>query len=420
MRCRFCGSEIPEGMLHCPTCGREIRIVPDYNPLDDVVTNQIKGAVNSSEWSQGYDATRKINTDDVRRYTQYNNYGQTRSTRALNSEELSRLRSDMDKKAMESQKVRKEALRKKRLQKKRRQRIILISVIIIAVLAGIGTAVYMNSYSRYITEGKKATAMSEYNVAEDYFRKAIEKNSTKSDAYTGLSEMFIQKGDAKKAEEVFLSAVAKQPSNIDLYKASIEFYEKTKQTDKISELLGDCEYESVLEAFPDYISDKPEFSLAEGNYEEVQQVSLIASEGEIYYTTDGTDPTKNSQRYVTPILVQNEGNTCIKAIAVNKKGIPSLVATSNYNITFPIEDAPSVTPSTGQYEKATKIIINVPEGYTAYYTLDNTDPSKSDTAKEYEEPIDMPEGQTMFSAVLYNNTTEKYTLVTKRNYVLEL
>ena len=45
MRCRFCGNDIPEGMLHCPVCGREVRIVPDYNPIDDVVTDQIRGSV---------------------------------------------------------------------------------------------------------------------------------------------------------------------------------------------------------------------------------------------------------------------------------------------------------------------------------------------------------------------------------------
>ena len=421
MRCRFCGNNIPEGMLHCPTCGREVRIVPDYNPIDDVVTNEIKGSVSDSNWNQNSGATRNINTTDVRRYSQYsqNNMGYTRSTRALNDDDLTRFRSD-EKKAMEAQRNRREAMRKKRQQKKRRQRIILIIVLTVAVIALLCSGVYMNSYSRYISKGNKATAMADYNLAEDCFKKAMEKNMSKSAAYTGLSDMYLEKGDMQKAESVFLSAVAKQPSNIEIYKAAISFYEKTKQTDKISELLGECEYESVLAAFPEYISEKPEFSLAEGVYDEVQQVSLSAQEGDIYYTTDGTEPTNKSEKYSTPILVQDEGETCIKAIAVNKKGIPSLIATSTYSIQFPIEDAPSVTPSTGQYESATKITINVPEGYTAYYTTDDTDPSVSDTAVAYEEPVDMPEGQTMFSAVLYNNTTQKYTLVTKRNYVLEL
>ena len=52
MKCRYCGREIPEGMLFCQGCGREIRIVPDYNPLEDMLTEQIRGSINGDE---GYD-----------------------------------------------------------------------------------------------------------------------------------------------------------------------------------------------------------------------------------------------------------------------------------------------------------------------------------------------------------------------------
>ena len=40
MRCTNCGYEIPDGELYCKRCGREIRIVPDYNPLEDVYKRQ--------------------------------------------------------------------------------------------------------------------------------------------------------------------------------------------------------------------------------------------------------------------------------------------------------------------------------------------------------------------------------------------
>ena len=410
MRCNYCGYDIPEGMLNCPNCGMEVRIVPDYNPLDDVVADELRGSIR--------DATRKIDSDDIRRYSAYEDIEKTNSTRAISSEELQRIRHDMDKKARESQRNRQNIARKKRQQQKRRQRAIIVVCIIIAAVLGIGTATYMSSYSRYISKGNKEISAGELDAAEKSFKTAMKKNASKPEAYTGMADVFLERKDNERAESVFLSAVSSQPSNVDIYKAAIAFYEKTKQSDKISALLGDCEYETVLAAFPEYISDKPEFSLAEGKYDEVQQVSLSSKEGKIYYTVDGTDPTTSSEVYEKPILVQDEGETVIKAISVNKKNIPSLVAKSTYTINFPIEDAPSVTPSTGQYENDVQITINVPEGYTAYYTMDDTDPSKSDTAKTYDGPIDMPEGQTMFSAVLYNNTTEKYTLITKRNYAL--
>ena len=41
MKCRYCGHEIPDGVLYCENCGKEVRIVPDYNPLDDILAQEI-------------------------------------------------------------------------------------------------------------------------------------------------------------------------------------------------------------------------------------------------------------------------------------------------------------------------------------------------------------------------------------------
>ena len=49
MRCTNCGSEIPEGQLYCKRCGKEVRIVPDYNPLDDVLAAQVKGGIDGGD-----------------------------------------------------------------------------------------------------------------------------------------------------------------------------------------------------------------------------------------------------------------------------------------------------------------------------------------------------------------------------------
>ena len=79
-------------------------------------------------------------------------------------------------------------------------------------------------------------------------------------------------------------------------------------------------------------------------------------------------------------------------------------------------DAPAVTPATGQYTEPTKITITVPEGYTAYYTMDGSTPTSD--SEEYTGPIDMPQDtQTIFSAILVNNNNGKATDVTTRNYI---
>ena len=108
-------------------------------------------------------------------------------------------------------------------------------------------------------------------------------------------------------------------------------------------MLADCEDETVLNAVSDYVSAAPSFSLEGGTYSEVQEVTISSSTGgTIYYTTDGTDPTASSEEYREPILLQNEGEVVIKAIAINDKEIPSIASSAKYTIEFPIASAPAV------------------------------------------------------------------------------
>ena len=41
MKCRYCKAEIPEGELYCKKCGREVQIVPDYNPLEEKIKDLV-------------------------------------------------------------------------------------------------------------------------------------------------------------------------------------------------------------------------------------------------------------------------------------------------------------------------------------------------------------------------------------------
>lgn len=485
MRCTHCGAMIPDDMLYCPECHMEVQIVPDYNPLEDVLAQEVKGSIE--------DATRQIRTDDIRRYRRDGTREYSNSTRVLNQGELDEIRARRNAVARQGrqpgraasgpsrqpgadsryqtgrtstgsvrqgsrsstgpmrqtgrntgsmrqtgrmatgsmrqstgslrqerneaeERRRQQIARKKRLAKKRRQRALII-VLVLLILAGVlGFVFYQNSYTGQIRKGNQALVTNDYTQAENYFNKAISKNDKRAEAYTGLSKVYSQQDDLEGAEAVFMTAISSQPSNVELYQAAIDFYVETKQLLKISELLDGCEDDSVLLGVKSYVSEEPEFSLEEGTYPEVQEVSLSSAGEAIYYTTDGSEPDTSSTKYQDPILLE-EGTTTIKAISVNKKKIPSLTASRVYNVDIPVEDAPAVTPSTGQYDTATQITINVPEGYTAYYTMDGTDPSAA--SAKYEGPIDMPEGQTMFCAVLVSKSG-KTTQITKRNYVLEL
>ena len=448
--------------MFCPVCGAEVQIVPDYNPLDDVLAREVRGSVEG--------ATRPIASDDIRRYRRDIGAQNENSTRVLSQGEMDRIREERRaalrrsgsqnqqsgsgrntgrmrqgtgtgrmrqdseigrmRSASENGRNRqnqgaprrspeeRRRQQEKRLQAARRKRRnLLLFLFVMLVLIALGVyVIYQNSYTGVVRKGYRALQTDSYTEAENYFNRAIIKDESRAEAYVGLSEIYIDQDDLDSAESVFLTALETQTSNIGLYQAVISFYMDTEQQAKISTLLENCEDSSVLEAVSDYVSKAPEFALEPGTYDEVQEVALESETGgTIYYTTDGTDPTTSSTKYTEPILLQDEGTTEIRAIAVNQNEIPSVVSSGTYTIEFPIASAPTVVPATGSYDEPAQITITVPDGYTAYYTLDGTTPTAE--SSKYTGPVTMPENQrTIFSAVLINDQNGKATAVTIRSY----
>lgn len=446
MRCTHCGANIPDDQMICPECGAEVQIVPDYNPLEDVLTREVRGSVEG--------ATRQIRTGDLRRARRENTPRNVNSTRVLSQGEMDRIREERrerlrrsgaqgrqngsntgrntgnvrrntDRIRQEQEHQRKNAEERRRQQQmkrlqaaKKRRRNFLLVLFGLLVLIGIGIyVIYQNSYTGVLNRGYRELQSGSYAQAQELFERAVRKDSSRSEAYTGLSQVYMEQDDLTGAEDVFLNALETQPSNAKLYQAVIEFYMDTEQQEKISPLLQDCEDQQVLSAVAEYVSEAPEFSLESGTYSEVQEVSLSSETGgTIYYTTDGTDPSQSSSVYSEPILLEEEGETEIRAMAVNENGIPSVVSSGTYVIEFPIVNAPAVTPATGQYTEPTKITITVPDGYTAYYTMGGSTPTTE--SDKYTGPIDMPQNtQTIFSAILVNDNNGKATDVTTRNYI---
>ena len=409
MKCRYCGHEIPDGVLYCENCGKEVRIVPDYNPLDDILAQEIVGSINGEP--TGLDLS---DTERLRRTA-----SQRRTTGRTGTARRSTGRTMRGTGAMteEREARRRQAQRRKAQLRKKRRILLAVIFLILAALVGCMVLIYKNSYNGIVSAGNKALERQEYSEASSAFQRAIGKNKERPEAYTGLSRVYLAQNDPDAAESVFLDAIGEQTGNSDLYGACIDFYIDTDQQMEIPGLLDEAT-DQVREVLSEYIIEEPQFSLdAKETYEEVQQLTLTAGKGlTIYYTVDGSDPDTGSTKYTEPIQL-DEGETTVTAIAVNKKGIPSMPEAKEYVIELPIEDAPAVSPSTGQYETATSIEIKVPEGYQAYYTTDGSDPTTA--SAKYSGPVDMPEGETLFKAVLVSGDG-RLSGITTRNYVLEL
>ena len=203
MRCTHCGANIPDDQLICPVCGAEVQIVPDYNPLEDVLAREVKGSVAG--------ATRQIQADVVRRQNMSQNQqnrnrqdqrSNPNSTRVLSQAELDKVREERreqlrrqraqrqrqktDAKRYQDARQSTENLRRtstesRRLQqikkqeaaRKKRQKLLTVFFLLI-LLVGVGIYIgYQNSYTGMIKKGNAALQNSNYTSAENYFNRAI-------------------------------------------------------------------------------------------------------------------------------------------------------------------------------------------------------------------------------------------------------
>ena len=132
MRCRYCGQRIPEGELYCRHCGKEVRIVPDYNPLDDMLTAQIKGAIDGDEdiYNDSYTtrSTRNRNNRNAGRTAgaARNASGRNRNTSHSGVRQMSE---------EERRRRNRERARQKARRKKKKKRALLLALFLLLIIA---------------------------------------------------------------------------------------------------------------------------------------------------------------------------------------------------------------------------------------------------------------------------------------------
>lgn len=111
---------------------------------------------------------------------------------------------------------------------------------------------------------------------------------------------------------------------------------------------------------------------------------LIANENlDIFYTTDGSEPSVDSNHYTKPFEIANQ--TTIKAITSNSKTVSQL---------------PKITVTVNIDENTLELQSSV-EG-TIRYTTDGSEPSATST--EYTEAIEIVSGYT-YKIAVYNNSS---------------
>ena len=124
----------------------------------------------------------------------------------------------------------------------------------------------------------------------------------------------------------------------------------------------------------------PSFSPVGGTYTSAQSVKITSatSGATIYYTTNGTAPTKSSTQYTGPITVSS--SMTLEAIATASGFFDSNVASASYTISSQVAATPTFSPAAGTYTSAQSVTLSdSTAGASIYYTTDGTTPTTSST-----------------------------------------
>lgn len=305
-------------------------------------------------------------------------------------------------------------------------------IVIAAVAAGVAVivaliivvAVIINNnnkkgYNYNYNKGIELYDNHEYSSAIDYLSKAAKDNNGKRNLELKykLYECYNATGDENNAVETLKDILSYDKNYEKAIKSLIDIYVKQKNGTAMTELIRSYKGSVSEKYFTSYMVSEPKPSVEAGNYDDTIQLQLTSDGNEkIYYTTDNMEPSDKSTLYNNDVISIENGTTIIKAIAINDIGITSDVATFKYVVEYKKPDAPSILPASGTYQAGQKIsIMNIPEGYKVYYTLDGTTPT--DKSTEYTGEFEMPEGNTVVSAITYDTHNQAST-VTKRNYVV--
>jgi len=116
---------------------------------------------------------------------------------------------------------------------------------------------------------------------------------------------------------------------------------------------------------------EPAFSVGSGTYREEQQVSITASSGTVYYTTDGSTPTESSTAYSTPVTV---GRSMTLKAASFSNGTSSTVHSATYELKV---KTPTFDQNEGETNASAIHVTDATAGSVIHYTTDQSDPTAS-------------------------------------------
>ncbi len=384
MKCPHCGNELKDGYLICEKCGEEIQIVPDFEPE---IENSITETLSTLAALQEGSAAQEISQTDE-------------ETKEEDVQE-------QDEPFEDGRKI---------------WMIVSLVAIFVVVLVTYSTYAYhIRTVDYQISKAKEYAANESYDEAIACLEAAYESYPYEADLLFLEADYYYLQQDNESAVNVLYRVIDRGDFSYEAleeaYNKIITIYANQGMYGQINELLRSCKESSIVNMFQSYLAMEPEFSYVEGSYAEVIPLKLSSNTaGTIYYTMDGSKPTRNSQVYTAPLFLE-AGEYTISAFFVNDYGIESEIVSKTYIINLSVPNAPEVDLYSGEYTEPTMIAVEGIEGCKIYYTTDESEPTQDSVP--YTGPIPMPLGRTLFKFV---NISEEGvpSEVTTRTYTLTL
>lgn len=378
MICPKCGKEILEGHMYCEECGYEIHLVPEFEAnVEEHITESIQSVVDKANLNE-------------------------RETELTDQETV-------------------EDVRKK-------NRIFYISTALVAILIFVLVAATICGITIWKRSSFIQEMLVEYYIDDEDYEKAItylsdtiSEDPSKISLQFKLAELYMTLQEEENALAIYDAIATNIDYTFEERVASIEhivsYYASKKNYRWISNYLNELNDEKIQMAFLDYMVAPVEFSQREGSYSSLITLKLSSNAiGTIYYTTDGTKPTKRSPQFTNTIFLE-AGENVVSALFVNDYGVESNIVTKTYTIEYKRVSPPEVLTYSGTYQAPVKILLEKDYNARVYYTTDGSIPNRNSNL--YTGELYIPVGKSTFKFVAIDTKGDVSEVVT-RDYELVL
>ena len=184
---------------------------------------------------------------------------------------------------------------------------------------------------KYYEKGMVALEAKEYEEAEEYFIKALEKDTYHLNSRIALLRAYEE--TAKYEEEYALAneGIELSPATYEYYGAAVRALCYQGKMAEARTFLNGCNNNYVLLKMENSRPDNITFSTQPGTYGEQIDLALISSPNAvIYYTTDGSEPNLKSEVYNGAIKVTEK--LTIRAFAISEGGILTEEAEGSFRV----------------------------------------------------------------------------------------